>query len=73
MCPLAAARAAIELTTPPPFNLPITTRAYYRRITSRAIAIESRLGYFRHVQFPFAGYAQQRGPAFSLLGTGQIG
>jgi hypothetical protein len=59
----AAAGAAIELAPPAPFNLTTTARARYRRITSwgslRTIAIESRLDYFHHVQFPFAGAVQQ--------------
>jgi hypothetical protein len=38
----------------------------------RAIVVDPRLGYFRHVQFPSAGYARERGPAFSLPGTGLI-
>jgi hypothetical protein len=37
-----------------------------------AIAALSRRGYIRHSHGFFAGYAHQRGPAFSLPGTGSI-
>jgi hypothetical protein len=44
------------------------------RVTGEnALARGDARGYIAHVEIPFAGYALQRGPAFSLPGTGSIG
>jgi len=44
------------------------------RVTGEnALARGDARGYIAHVEIPFAGYARQRGPAFSLPGTGSIG
>jgi hypothetical protein len=43
------------------------------RVTGEnTLACGDARGYIGHVQFPFAGCALQRGPAFSLPGTGQL-
>jgi len=33
----------------------------------------ARIGYMRHIEVPFAGFAFQCGPAFTFPGTGQLG
>jgi hypothetical protein len=54
-------------------NLAAAVGTPYRRITPmNAIARRRAFDYFCHVQFPFAGCALQRGPAFSLPGSGSI-
>jgi hypothetical protein len=68
----AALFPAVRRTEPWPATDTVLDLLAARVTGENALARGDARGYIAHVEIPFAGYALQRGPAFSLPGTGSI-